>query len=98
MISYIVAVLVLFLLFLILNFVLGTKLITNYKFWIMQLFVAVMVVVFDYFAHDIIWSFNEQQIVGLNIVKTPIENLIFGFSLIGISIVLFENDINKRQT
>lgn len=67
-----------------------TGMAANWKFWGMQLFSAVMVVLFDLYANGRIWYFNPTATLGVNLLNTPLENLLFGFAMIGSTLVLFE--------
>lgn len=67
-----------------------TGLVTNWKFWAMQLFAGCMVILFDAYAVGRIWFFNADATIGISLLNTPLENLLFGFALIGSTLVLFE--------
>ena len=95
--SYLFAVISLLLVFVILDMILHTQLLRNRKFWIMQLFVVLMIIAFDAYAHDAIWYFNDVATVGLYIFNTPIENVLFGFSLIGFNIIFFERELQNKN-
>ena len=91
--SYTIAMIGLVALFAMLDMFLHTRLMFNKKFWLMQLFVCIMIIAFDAFAGGRIWQFNPADTLGIYLLNTPLENLLFGCSLIGINIVLFEHDI-----
>ena len=74
-----------------------TGLFANWKFWAMQLFAAVMVVLFDIYANGFIWSFNPAATIGITLINTPLENMLFGFALIGMTLVLFERSTQQKS-
>lgn len=73
-----------------LDYVWHTDLMKNWKFWAMQLFTTIMVILFDLYAVGRIWFFAKQATIGITIFNTPIENMLFGFAMIGSTLVLFE--------
>jgi lycopene cyclase domain-containing protein len=90
---YLLSMVVLCTVVLALDFVLHTHLVANWKFWAMQLFTVLMVVLFDLYANGRIWFFNPEATIGVTILTTPLENLLFGFALITLSLVLFEKTL-----
>lgn len=87
---YLLVVSLLVLLVFMLDRALRTRLAANWKFWFMQLFTAVMVVLFDFYAVGRIWFFNAEATVGIYVFSTPLENLLFGFAMVGLTLVFFE--------
>lgn len=90
---YLLVVSLFALLVFVLDRVLRTRLVVNWKFWIMQLFTAVMVVLFDLYAVGRIWFFTTEATVGVYVFSTPLENLLFGFAMVGLTIVFFEKSL-----
>ena len=90
---YLLVVSLLVLLVFVLDRALRTRLAANWKFWFMQLFTALMVVLFDLYAVGRIWFFNAEATVGIYVFSTPLENLLFGFAMIGFAIVFFEKSL-----
>lgn len=94
---YLVAMLLLCLAVIMLDRICRTKLITNWKFWAMQLFTAIMAILFDIFANGFIWSFNTSETIGIFIINTPLENLLFCFVMVGATLVLFERSLAQNR-
>lgn len=81
-----------------LDFKLQTKLLTNNRFWFLQIFVLIMTVLYDLLAANTFWVFNKNAIIGLAIYKTPIENILFGVSLVSYTIILYEHFLKNINT
>lgn len=92
---YLALVLALCLLVFVLDLLWHTHLAKNWKFWAMQLFTTVMVILFDIYAVGRIWFFNADATVGVTILSSPLENLLFGFAMIGLTLVCFEKSLQR---
>ncbi|MBP9700370.1 lycopene cyclase domain-containing protein [Candidatus Woesebacteria bacterium] len=68
-----------------------TKLSRRKSFWILQGIVFVLASVVDNIISGRPYVyFNPEFIVGLRVVFVPIENYLFGFSMITLNLILFE--------
>lgn len=72
-----------------------TRLAANWKFWTMQLFTTVMVVLFDMYAVGRIWFFSADATIGITIGSSPLENLLFGFAMVGLTLVCYEKSLQR---
>jgi len=95
---YLLTTALLCLLVFVLDWVLHTGLARNWKFWTMQLFTLVMVVLFDLYANGRIWLFNSEATVGIYLFTTPLENLLFGFAMVGLTLVFFEKSLQTSDS
>jgi lycopene cyclase domain-containing protein len=75
----------------ILDFILGTKLILNKKFWV---FWAVMFVLIFIVNGYLTWRpmviYGESFCLGVRLFTIPVEDFLFGFSLISFNVILWE--------
>jgi lycopene cyclase domain-containing protein len=74
----------------VLDAVLGTKIFRSHKFWLFQLGVAVMTILFDNWASGRIWIINNAVTCGIKFGTTHIETVLFGFALLYLNLILFE--------
>lgn len=82
-----------FLVFLfVLDHVLNTRVLrlSNRPFWSTALiFAAFQLVLDNYFTQAGIWKFNHTEVIGIFIPFIPIENLVYGFELLALTIILY---------
>jgi lycopene cyclase domain-containing protein len=72
-------------------FIVQTKLITNPKFWLFQ----VMCFVLQFFTDGFltwrpIYIVNPEKILKIYLFTTPLENFIFGFSMLTLTVLSYE--------
>lgn len=81
-----------------LDFVLRTKLIMNKKFWV---FWAVMFTLMFFINGYLTWRpiviYGESFYLGIRFFTIPVEDFLFGFSLITSNIALWEYCTNKMR-
>jgi lycopene cyclase domain-containing protein len=64
---------------------------SNRPFWKTAAIFAAFQLVFDNLCTFLgIWKFNSQHVLGIFVPFIPIENLIFGFELLSLSVILYE--------
>jgi len=81
-----------------LDFVLRTKLVLNKKFWVFWAVMFVLIFVFNgYLTWRPIVIYGESFYLGIRLFTIPIEDFLFGFSLITSNIVLWEYFTNKTK-
>ena len=81
-----------------LDFVLRTKLVLNKKFWIFWAVMFVLIFVINgYLTWRPIVIYGESFYLGIRLFTIPIEDFLFGFSLITSNIVLWEYFTNKTK-
>jgi len=74
-----------------LDFVLGIKLIRNKKFWVFWLIMFVLIFIINgYLTWRPIVIYGESFYLGIRLFTIPVEDFLFGFSLITSNIVLWE--------
>lgn len=77
--------------------ILGTKLLRNKNFWILQIIVFFLASLVDnYISGRPIVFFNSEEILGLKVVYVPLENFIFGFDMVALNVILFEYFKKKK--
>jgi lycopene cyclase domain-containing protein len=75
----------------ILDLLLKTKLFTNKKFWIFHLLAFLLTFITDNFlAWRPVVVYNENTLLGIRLIFAPIEDYLFGFSLLTLNLILFE--------
>ena len=79
------------LLVIILDFVLRTRLVLNKKFWVFWAVMFVLIfIVNGYLTWRPIVIYGESFYLGIRLFTIPVEDFLFGFSLITSNIVLWE--------
>lgn len=74
----------------------GTKIYLQKNFWKMQIIAALLLTFVDHFSASApIVIYNPDIILGFRIREIPLENYLFGFSMIHLNIILFEKFRNK---
>ncbi len=85
----------------ILDFILKTHLLKKKIFWIYWgVVVILMFIVNGYLTWRPIVIYNEAKMLGLRLFTIPIEDFFFGFSLLGLNLIIWElfnrkSNINK---
>lgn len=68
-----------------------THLLKMKRFWIFQAIVFVFTLIFDNYAvANGIYSHNTNMITGIRLPFAPIEDFIFGFSLLYLNLMVYE--------
>jgi lycopene cyclase domain-containing protein len=71
--------------------ILKTHLLTQKKFWVFWCIVVVlMIVVNGYLTWRPIVLYNEDKMLGFRIFTIPVEDFFFGFSLVGLNLIIWE--------
>lgn len=74
-----------------LDFTLKTKLVKNKKFWIFWAVMFVLIfIVNGYLTWRPIVIYGENYYLGIRLFTIPVEDFLFGFSLITFNIILWE--------
>lgn len=77
---------------------LKTDLITNKKFWILQTVVFILTLIFDNFAvAKGIYYYDIDQISGIRLPYAPIEDFLFGFSLVTLNLIIYEWNTRRKK-
>ena len=84
------------------DFILKTRLVLNKKFWIFwALMFILMFIVNGFLTWRPVVIYGEGFYLGIRLFTVPIEDFLFGFSLITSNIVLWEfytqKKVNKRE-
>jgi len=75
----------------VLDFILGTRILRQKLFWVFWIVVTVlMVVVNGYLTWRPIVIYNEAKMLGVRVFTIPLEDFFFGFSLIGLNLIIWE--------
>lgn len=68
-----------------------TKLVKRKKFWILQGMVIILASVVDNIISGRPYVyFNPEFILGIRVLFVPVENYLFGFSMITLNLIFFE--------
>ena len=67
-----------------------TGLVKRKMFWIFHLIVLGVTTLVDNFISGGAVRFPPEMILGIKVGSTPVENYLFGFSLLTLNLVLFE--------
>jgi lycopene cyclase domain-containing protein len=71
---------------------------SNRSFWITALIFAGFQFVLDnYFTRTGIWTFNSAEVIGVFIPFIPIENMVYGFELLALTIILYSFFARPRR-
>ncbi len=85
---------------LVLDTILHTRVLrlSNRPFWITALiFAAFQLVLDNYFTQIGIWTFNREEVIGIFVPFIPIENLVYGFELLALTIILYSFFARPRR-
>ena len=81
----------------VLDFILGTGILKQRLFWVFWSVVTVlMVVVNGYLTWRPIVIYNEAKMLGVRLFTIPLEDFFFGFSLIGLNLIIWEY-FNRKE-
>lgn len=81
----------------VLDLILGTRILRQKLFWVFWLVVTVlMVVVNGYLTWRPIVIYNEAKMLGVRLFTIPLEDFFFGFSLIGLNLIIWEY-FNRKE-
>ena len=69
---------------------LGTNLVKRRIFWIFQFIIVGITTVVDNFISGWAVHYDTTRLLGFLVGNTPLENYIFGFSLLTLNLILFE--------
>jgi lycopene cyclase domain-containing protein len=71
--------------------ILKTHLLTQKKFWVFWgIVVVLMIAVNGYLTWRPIVLYNEDKMLGFRIFTIPVEDFFFGFSLVGLNLIIWE--------
>lgn len=74
-----------------LDIILGTRILRQKLFWVFWSVVTVlMFVVNGYLTWRPIVIYNEAKMLGVRVFTIPLEDFFFGFSLIGLNLIIWE--------
>jgi lycopene cyclase domain-containing protein len=91
MMDYTILVIAGSLIVIILDLLLSTKILRQRMFWVFWIVVTVlMVVVNGYLTWRPIVIYNESKMLGIRLFTIPLEDFFFGFSLIGLNLIIWE--------
>jgi len=72
--------------------VLRTRLLTRWRYWVfLSVMFAFMVVANGYLTRRPIVLYGEQHFIGIRLDTIPVEDFLFGFSLITATIICWEH-------
>ena len=75
----------------VLDYFLGTGILRQRLFWVFWLAVTVlMFIVNGYLTWRPIVIYNEAKMLGVRLFTIPLEDFFFGFSLIGLNLIIWE--------
>ena len=81
-----------------LDFVLRTRLFVNKKFWVFWAVMFVLIFIINgYLTWRPIVLYGESFYLGIRLFSIPVEDFLFGFSLITFNIILWEYFTNKLK-
>lgn len=81
----------------VLDLILGTRILRQKLFWVFWLVVTVlMVLVNGYLTWRPIVIYNEAKMLGVRLFTIPLEDFFFGFSLIGLNLIIWEY-FNRKE-
>lgn len=81
----------------VLDLILGTRILRQKLFWVFWVVVTVlMVVVNGYLTWRPIVIYNEAKMLGIRLITIPLEDFFFGFSLIGLNLIIWEY-FNRKE-
>jgi lycopene cyclase domain-containing protein len=82
----------------VLDYILGTGILRQRLFWMFWLAVTVlMFIVNGYLTWRPIVIYNEAKMLGVRLFTIPLEDFFFGFSLIGLNLIIWEYFKRKEQ-
>ncbi|MFZ4591650.1 MAG: lycopene cyclase domain-containing protein [Ignavibacteria bacterium] len=82
----------------VMDFVLRTRILRQRLFWVFWLVVTVlMVIVNGYLTWRPIVIYNEAKMLGVRLFTIPLEDFFFGFSLIGLNLIIWEY-FNRKES
>jgi lycopene cyclase domain-containing protein len=81
----------------VLDFILGTGILKQRLFWIFWLVVTVLMILINgYLTWRPIVIYNEAKMLGIRLFTIPLEDFLFGFSLVGLNIIIWEY-FNRKE-
>ncbi len=82
----------------ILDMILGTKILRQKLFWIFWSVVTVLMLVINgYLTWRPIVIYNETKMSGVRLFTIPVEDFFFGFALIGLNLIIWEYFSGKEN-
>jgi lycopene cyclase domain-containing protein len=97
MMDYTILVIAGSLIVIILDLLLGTKILKQRLFWVFWGIVTLlMIVVNGYLTWRPIVIYNEAKMIGIRLFTIPLEDFFFGFSLIGLNLIIWEY-FNRKE-
>lgn len=81
----------------VLDLILGTRILRQKLFWLFWIVVMVlMFIVNGYLTWRPIVVYNESKMLGVRLFTIPLEDFFFGFSLIGLNLIIWEY-FNRKE-
>ena len=81
----------------VLDSILSTKVLRKKLFWVFWSVVTVlMIIVNGYLTWRPVVIYNEAKILGIRLFTIPLEDFFFGFSLIGLNLIIWEY-FNRKE-
>ena len=83
-----------------LDFILSTGILRQKLFWVFWIVVSVLMFIINgYLTWRPIVIYNETKMLGIRLFTIPLEDFFFGFSLIGLNLIIWEyfNRKEKRK-
>ena len=81
----------------VLDLIIGTRILRQRLFWVFWSVVTVlMIVVNGYLTWRPIVIYNEAKMLGIRVFTIPLEDFFFGFSLIGLNLIIWEY-FNRKE-
>jgi lycopene cyclase domain-containing protein len=97
MMDYTILVIAGSLVVIVLDFILGTRILRQRLFWVFWIVVSVlMFIVNGYLTWRPIVIYNEAKMLGVRLFTIPLEDFFFGFSLIGLNLIIWEY-FNRKE-
>lgn len=81
-----------------LDLILRTNLFFNKKFWLFHLIIILLATLVDnYISGRPFVIFNPRYLINVRVYFVPIENYLFGFTLLTLNLILFEFTNRKHE-
>ncbi len=80
-----------------LDIILGTRILRQRLFWVFWSVVTVLMILINgYLTWRPIVIYNEAKMLGVRLFTIPLEDFFFGFSLIGLNLIIWEY-FNRKE-
>jgi lycopene cyclase domain-containing protein len=82
-----------------LDFIIGTRILKQRLFWVFWIVVTgLMFIVNGYLTWRPIVIYNEAKMLGIRLFTIPAEDFLFGFTLIGLNLIIWEYFNRKEKS